>query len=366
MKFNLSKQILLEGLQTVIGVVPSRPALSILSNIKIVAKNNELTLMATDMDISISVIIPAAIEREGAATLPAKVLFNIVKGVSNNEISIELDDNHNARLSCGSFDGSLMGTSAEDFPEFPSSEGLEPIILEQLHIKNGLQRTEYCSAVNDTRHALNGVSMQLSNGALTFAATDGRRLAVQTNSVEGLGSLNFEYIIPQKTISELGKIVGDNGKITLKYGNNIVFFEAGSLILTSRLIEGTYPKYQQVIPTSYKTRISLPRQTFLEKINLVSLVANEDKQSTPVVRLVLKPGELEVSAQGANVGHTHERIAIEYAGEELTIAFNPEYLKAPLRSLNCESVNFDLTDSRTPGVIRYQDEFLCVLMPVRS
>lgn len=195
-----------------------------------------------------------------------------------------------------------------------------------------------------------------------MVATDGRRLALVDLEVEFPRSQEVDIIVPTKCVTELGRLLGEEGDVKMSVGENQIAFEVGGSLLVSKLIEGNYPNYRQVIPGEAKERITLERETFLNAVHRVSLLSSEKSNS---VKLVFSKNNIEIAANTPDVGEAHESLAVAYKGREFSIAFNPEFLQAPLRALPNDEIFLDLIDEMSPGVIKIQTPFLYVLMPMR-
>jgi DNA polymerase III subunit beta len=197
---------------------------------------------------------------------------------------------------------------------------------------------------------------------LTMVATDGRRLAMMEHEMEFPQSHEIEFIVPTKAVNELQRILGDEGEVIIKVTGSQAGFDMGNGLLVTKLIEGNYPNYRQVIPGEPKERISIERESFLRSVSRVSLLASEKSNS---VKLQFTQGNVEIVASSQDIGEARETLAIPYKGPNMTIAFNPEYLLAPLRNLTTDEVSLNLIDEISPGVIRVGTTFLYVLMPMR-
>ena len=362
MKFSVSKEKLLEGLQTVQNVVSTRTTLPILSNVLLQAEEGKLRFTTTDLDVGISGCVEAAIEKPGATTLPARRLAGIVRELPAAEVSIEVDSKNVASIRCGQSFFKIMGLPEEEFPPLPRFEGAKEFTLKQKDLRDGLKKTSYAISTDETRYVLNGILFSFKDNKLTMVATDGRRLALVDIEVEFPRSQEVEIIVPTKCVSELARLVSDDGEVKMTVGENQVAFEVKDTLLVSKLIEGNYPNYRQVIPGETKERISLERELFHNAVHRVSLLASEKSNS---VKLVFSKNNIEIAANTPDVGEAHESLPVNYKGREFSIAFNPEFLMAPLRALPEDEVFLDLIDEMSPGVIKVQTPFLYVLMPMR-
>lgn len=362
MKFSVSKEKLLAGLQTVQNVVSTRTTLPILSNVLLHAADGQLRLTTTDLDVGVSGVIDAQIDKPGATTLPARRLANIVRELPAAEVQIEIDAKNVASIRCGQSYFKILGLPEEEFPPLPKFEGAKTFTIHQQALRDALKKTSYAISTDETRYVLNGILFSFKENKLTMVATDGRRLALVDLEVEFPRSQEVEIIVPTKCVTELGRLLGDEGDVKMSVGENQIAFEIGGSLLVSKLIEGNYPNYRQVIPGEAKERITLERETFLNAVHRVSLLSSEKSNS---VKLVFSKNNIEIAANTPDVGEARESLAVAYKGREFSIAFNPEFLQAPLRALSNDEIFLDLIDEMSPGVIKIQTPFLYVLMPMR-
>ncbi len=362
MKFSVSKEKLLAGLQTVQNVVSTRTTLPILSNVLLHAADGQLRLTTTDLDVGVSGVIDAQIEKPGATTLPARRLANIVRELPAAEVQIEIDAKNVASIRCGQSFFKILGLPEEEFPPLPKFEGAKTFTIHQKALRDALKKTSYAISTDETRYVLNGILFSFKENKLTMVATDGRRLALVDLEVEFPRSQEVEIIVPTKCVTELGRLLGDEGDVKMSVGENQIAFEIGGSLLVSKLIEGNYPNYRQVIPGEAKERITLERETFLNAVHRVSLLSSEKSNS---VKLVFTKNNIEIGANTPDIGEARESLAVAYKGREFSIAFNPAFLQAPLRALPNDEIFLDLIDEMSPGVIKIQTPFLYVLMPMR-
>ena len=362
MKFSVSKEKLLAGLQTVQNVVSTRTTLPILSNVLLQAADDQLRLTTTDLDVGVSGAISAQVERPGATTLPARRLANIVRELPAAEIIVEVDSKNVASIRCGQSFFKILGLPEEEFPPLPKQSDARTFTIGQQILRDALKKTSYAISTDETRYVLNGILFSFKENKLTLVATDGRRLALVDLELEFPRSQEADIIVPAKAVTELGRLLGDEGDVRLSVEENQVAFQIGDTLLASKLIEGNYPNYRQVIPGEAKERVTLEREMFLAAVHRVSLLASEKSNS---VKLVFSKNNIEIAANTPDVGEARESLAVAYKGREFSIAFNPEFLQAPLRVLTNDEVYLDMIDEMSPGVIKIQSPFLYVLMPMR-
>jgi DNA polymerase-3 subunit beta len=386
MKINVTKDQVLDALQQVQNVVSTRTTLPILSNVLVRASGDTLELTTTDLDVGIQRKVSATVAQPGSTSLPARRLFSIVKELPANEIEIEMDEKNIASIRCGSSFFKIMGLPAEEFPPLPKLDGGKKFRIPQVALRDMLRKTSYAISNDETRYVLNGIYMGFKAEKLTVVATDGRRLALAEQDLEFPKANETEVILPTKAVNELGHILGEKGDVQITLTENQMAFEmhlpmAGAadaakgdgekgkaateppnLMLVSKLIEGTFPNYRQVIPTECKERVALERESLLNAVRRASLLCTEKANS---VRLQFGKNNLSIVAKSPDVGEAKESLAINYKGKELAVAFNPDYLIDPLRNLVNDEVYFEMTDELSPGVIKVNAPFIYVIMPMR-
>ena len=362
MKFSISKEDFLAALQQVQHVVSTRTTLPILSNVLLKAGKSGLELTTTDLDVGVSGVVGAEVEETGATTLPARRLATIIRELPADEVDVTVDEKNIAHIRSGPSYFKVMGLSAEEFPPLPQFTDSKEFKLEQSVLKECLRKTSYAISTDETRYVLNGILCSFKENMLTMVATDGRRLAMVEQELEFPQSHEVEIIIPTKAVNEIQRLLGDSGEVIMRASSNQVGFELGNYHLVSKLIEGNYPNFRQVIPSETRERIALEREPLLRTLARVSLLLNDKSNS---IKLHFGRDNLEVLASAADVGEARESLPILYKGTEMTIAFNPEFLMAPLRNLVSDEIHLHLIDEISPGVVRSGSNFLYVLMPMR-
>ncbi len=362
MKFSLAKQVFLDGLNKVVGVVSTRPSMPILSNVLLEAAEGELKLTATTMELTIQTKVPAMVEEPGAFTLPAKRLQNIIREMRDGEVKVELKGNSVA-VQSNRAKFNLYGLSADEFPQMPVFKEPREFEVPQGMLNKGLRYTEFAIADDDIRYVLNGVYACFQDGKLTLVATDGRRLALFENELEFPESQQVCVILRSRAVPELLRLLGESGTVQVRIATDQVAFDFDDTLLITKLITGSYPNYKQVIPNRYNERISMPAQELQEAVRRVALLAAEKKNT---VLFHITPGVMEVQSGSADVGDASEEVPIDYDGREFSITFNADYVIAPLKAVGENEVVIDLIDASSPGVMRVADEFLYVLMPMHS
>ena len=329
MKFSVAKEKLLEGLQQVQNVVSTRTTLPILSNVLLQAHGDEIHLTTTDLDVGVRGSCEADVEKEGATTLPARRLFNIVRELPSSEIQVDVNGKNAASIRSGQSFFKILGLPEEEFPPLPKFEDAKVVTIRQKDLRDGLRKTSYAISTDETRYVLNGVLFSFKDNKLTLVATDGRRLAMVEIELEFPRSHEADLIIPTKAVTELQRLLTDEGEIKVSMGSGQIAFDLNKTLLVSKLIEGNYPNYRQVIPSEAKERIKLERETFLNSLRRVSLLASDKSHS---IKLNFGKNNIDITATTPEVGEAKESIAVAYKGRDFSIAFNPEFLMAPLRA----------------------------------
>jgi len=288
--------------------------------------------------------------------------LGIVRELAAEQVEIEVDEKHAATLTCGAAFFKLTGLSEEEFPPLPPYQQGNVFTMEQKALKEMLQRTSYAASADETRYILNGTLMSFRGGKVTLVATDGRRMALSEQELEFPKENEIDLVVPTKAVNEVLRILKDEGTVKVYGAKNQVAFECGDVLLISKLLEGTYPNFRQVIPTQCEQRVTVERESFLAVVRRVAVLTTDRSMA---LRLRFAKNRLEISASSPDGGEARESMGVKYTGKELTVAFNPEYLMEPLRNLTSDEVYLEFTDELSPGVIKTDVPFIYVLMPIR-
>ena len=367
MKINITKEQIIAGLQAVQNVVSTRTTLPILSNVLIKADaKGRVEFTATDLDVTVACSVEAKVEKGGATTVPVKKLFGIVREL-NGEIEIETDDKNITSIRSGGSFFKIHGLAADEFPPLPNFKDDKKVNLSQETIRAMLKKTSFAVSTDESRYVLNGIFISLKDGKMTLVATDGRRLALVDEEVEISEQSAGEFIVPAKAVNELNRLLQEKGEVELKFGENQASFslknETGfSVLLITKLIEGNYPNYRQVIPGEAKERIPIVREELLAALRRAEIMTSEKANS---VKMTFGRNNLAITANSPEVGEARESLAVNYKGKEMAIAFNPRYLIDPLAALSEDEVFIELIDELSPGVLKINGAFLYVVMPMR-
>jgi DNA polymerase-3 subunit beta len=362
MKFKIAKTTLLDGLQKVQNIVGTRSTLPILANTLLKVEEKKLWLTTTDLDVTICCAVEAEVQKGGSTTLPVKRLSGIARELPEKTIEFEIDDKDVATLKCESSFFKIIGLKSDEFPPMPKTDTKYSYHLEQGVFKEMLRKTSYAASADETRYVLNGVLLNFKGGKLAMVATDGRRLALVEQEVEFPKEAEISAIVPSKTVNELLHTLADEGELKIRTSATQILFEFGDVVISSKLIEGTYPNFRQVIPAKCEERITVERETLLTSLRRVALLINDKSNAT---KLTFGKNKILISTITPDVGEARETVPVKYTGKEITVAFNPEFMMDPLRNLNNDEISIELTDDLSPGVIKCDIPFLYVLMPMR-
>lgn len=372
MKFKINRDHFSNGLAQVLNVVGSKATMPILSNVLIEAEKDHITLTTTNLDLGIRCKIKAEVKETGAVTLPVKRLATIVRELPNVDVGFDGSPNHQVKLTSGGSNFRIMGIGKEEFPPLPEFGDEKSFTLEQAELTSMLKSVSYAQSSDETRYILNGVYFNFKDGKLSLVATDGRRLALISKEMEVPAASSGSIILPAKTVGELLRMLDKGEKLKISFNDRRAAFQINtdrdtsglvdSIYLYSKVVEGNYPNYNQVIPKETHQRIKLERELFQQCVHRAALVCSEKSNS---VKIKLSSNLLEITAQSPDFGEAHESMAIAYSGPELQVAFNPQFIMDPLRALTKDEVFFEVKDEVSPGVFKTLDSFICVIMPVR-
>ena len=362
MKATVQTKDILEAVQKVQTVVSTKSTLSILSNVLIETMDNALVLTATDLQVGIRCKCEARLKKEGASTIPAKTLFAILRELPEGEVTLEINEKDIASITCGESYFRILGISKDEFPKLPEFLDKESFAVGQALLKNMLRKTIYAVAREDNRYALMGMDFIIANHVLTFVSTDGRRLSKISAELGADVKLKRDFIVPLKAVDELQKMLGEEGDVRIFLAKNQVAFQLDGVLLVSRLIDGTFPDYERVIPESSPEKVELDRRECFHMVRRAALLASDQ---TNLVRLAFSKGQLVMTSSSPELGEARVSMPAKYEGKDVEIAFNPDFLKDVLSSMDEDVIHIELTDSLSPGVVRGEGTFLHVLMPMR-
>lgn len=362
MKLVVNKDVLLDGLQKVQSIVATRSTLPVLYNVFLKAEKDRLWLTATDLEVTVRTSLEAKVARTGGTTVPARRFFSICRELPANEIEIDVDDKDVASVRAGAAFYKIIGIAEDEFPPLPKFQGNRSYSIDQKLFKTMLASTHYAASTDTSRPALSGVLASFKGGKLNMVATDGRRMALWEQELATTKETEGDYIIPAKTVGELLRSLGEEGDLRIQVAETQIAFEFGQMLVMSKLIDAAYPNFRQVIPTEQGERVSLEREMLLHAVRRVALLLSDKSNS---VTLTFGKDSLEVSASAADVGEATEKVSMKHRGKEMSIAFNPDFLMDPLKTLDSDEVSLELSNELSPAVLRSDKPFLYVIMPMR-
>lgn len=366
MKIKCDKENLLNGIQIAYSTTTSKSTLPILSNILLETKKDALRLTATDLDIGVTHDIGVNIEVEGAVTISAKRFFDIVKELpQDKEIIISAKKSNIVNIECENLFFKLIGLPKEEFPKLPEFKDRDSINIQQPTLKRMLMMTAFSMSYDQTRYVLNGALFVIGPKQIRVVATDGRRLS----TIESELPLPKEFeknpkkiIIPTKAILELLRVLGETGEAKIILNENQALFNLGQTTIVTRLVEGEFPNYEQVIPKEIKDKVKVSREGFLLAVKRASILTSQESQA---IKLEISKDKMVISKVTPELGESREELAVDYKGPELVVGFNPNYLMDALKNLNKDEIAFELSSPEKPGVIRTEDRYVYVVLPMQ-
>lgn len=372
MKFVIATQEFNYLISRCLNVVSSKMTIPILSNILIEAVNDELILTATDLTVGIRCFTDAKILEEGATTLPAKRLAQLVRELTVANIEVTTHENEVTEIVAGSSRFKLNGMNKSEFPALPALAEATQFKVPQKELKEMLFSTAFAVSREDTRYVLTGVFLHIANGEATFVGTDGKRLARAHLGVNTDKAFAANYIIPLKAVEEIQKNLSDEGDATIYLMADKIGIEASQALIITKLLSGDYPDVNRVIPEKSEVIVALHREELMTLLRQVSLFAGDTQNHS--VRFTFSEGELHLSANAMEIGEGRVSMPANYRGPKLEIAFNPHFFLDILRHSKAETVSVGVTDPYNPGVISDKEigatpvaaaTPLFVLMPMR-
>jgi DNA polymerase-3 subunit beta len=373
MKATLSTTTFLSELQTASRVASSRSAVQALSGVQLEAADDRLELRATDMEVGLRLSLAATVSSPGSVVLPARLLLDIIRSLPSSAATLELAvREQDVELACGTAVFRLRTLRSEDFPRLPEPPSGEIVKLDAPAFVDTVARVARSASRDDTRPILTGILVSASDNSLRMVATDSYRLSVKTTTLETQVTTPFEANVPARALQELARIAQQAAAEEIgvaRLENQIVFTldgaedGTGGAVLSSRLIDGQFPNYQQLLPDSADHELRVAREELADVVRRVSLLA----QKNAPLRLGFSAGELRVSAQTPDIGEAHETLPLPFAGEPFEIGFNPEFFRDGLESLESDEVLIKLTSPLRPGLIESADGsgFVYLVMPIR-
>ncbi len=372
MKVLAQQDALQRGLNIVGRAVATRSTLPQTSHVYLGTDNGRLRLAATNLEIAITCWVNSTIEEEGAITIPARLLTEFVASLPNSEISIGVAPrSRQALITCTRNEATISGMDADDFPPIPTIGDGETVLLEPTALHNAIDHVVFAAATDDSRPVLTGVNIQLGEEKLTFAAADGFRLAVFDLEIAKAPSETIEIIVPARALQEVGRLLADQDEpveLQINTARSQVLFRMANIELTAQLIQGTFPTYNQLIPSEYQTRAVVDAAEFLQEVRTAAVFARD---GSGIVRLVVSPGtegpgKVAIAARAEEQGDHQGEMDANVEGDEAKVAFNSRYLQDVLQVLGSGQVRLESTGPSNPGVFRPvgSENYVHVIMPM--
>ena len=365
MKFSLKKEDIIGELQLLQGIVEKRNTMPILANILINAKEGELELTGTDLEVGMRTHFPAKIDEPGAITISGKKLFEIVRSLSvGKDVVFKEGEDQMMEITSGMSEFKVLCLPKEDYPQVPEPKFEKNIVLPLEKIKEMIECV-YCAITQEQRYYLNGALMILQDNSVEMVSTDGHRLAYTKMDEEGL-TIGDEIrgIISKKTLSELRKF--ENESLEFDLDDNNLFFKVDNRTLMSRVIEGKFPNYEAVIPKENPNSLVLPREEILDAIRRVSLLSTERSRG---IRFSLEQDQLRLFSSNPEIGEARDKLEIDYKGDKIEIGFNAQYIMDFLTTAKSDNVRFELSDENGAVLMKPEGDeeiaYSYVLMPMK-
>ncbi|WP_267201143.1 DNA polymerase III subunit beta [Limosilactobacillus kribbianus] len=378
MNFTINRTAFISQLNNVLRAISSKTTIPILTGLKMVIDKEQIVLTGSNSDITIESVINATdpdyelnVEEPGAIVLPARFFSEIVKKLPDKQVTIEVTDGFQADITSGTAKFQINGQDAENFPHLPEVETDRTITLPNDVLKEVIRQTVIAVSKQESRPILAGIHITLHDGLLTAVATDSHRLAQRKVQLEYVSGIDFDVIIPGKSMNELSGMISDvDEDVQVQVTENQILFIFGNTHFYSRLLEGNYPETSQLIPETADTTMEVDAGTFLASIERASLLSHESRND--VVKLTLKPSEnlVRISSDSPDIGTVEEEVATNALdGADLEISFNPNYMKDALRSFGQSAIKISFTSPLRPFTLvptEDQENFVHLITPVRT
>ncbi|MDQ1443729.1 MAG: polymerase subunit beta [Acidimicrobiaceae bacterium] len=365
MKFRCERDVLVEALGTAQRAVASRGgALPVLSGVRLEVAGGSLHVAGSDLDLTIQVTVSVSGETDGVVVLPARLAADIVRALEPGAVMLDATDDE-VRITSGRSNFAVRLLPAADFPRLPvPGDQADAVTLSASELNEALRQVVRAASSDDARPILTGVLMTAEEGGLRLVATDSYRLAVRDLPGTTVLREGQKVLVPSKALTELQRLLSGAEQVTLRLAEHDATFEVGNVRLTSRLIEGEFPNYRQLIPSSYPNRLIVEKEPLLDAVRRVKLLVRD---ATTPVRIALRPDGIELTVITTEVGQAVEDVDAKFEGGEMTVAFNPAYLIDGVEAVAGDEILLETIDALRPAVIRPTEgsEYLYLLMPVR-
>lgn len=369
--FSINREEFLQGLSRVQNIVERKNTVPILSNVLIDGTGDKLKMLATDMEVGISGFIEASIKSQGSVTLSARKLFEIIKELpAESTVTVQVKEDNVSEITCGNSSFELKGLPADDYPSLPTYEDGNFLTLNAENFKDMIKKTIYAASTDETRYNLTGILFEMEeedgNGVLRLVATDGHRLAKVEKRAEGNIRPGESVVIPRKSLNEVRRLLeeGSDEMVEVDFQKQHGVFRKDSIVLTTRLIDMSFPNWKQVVPEEKAFVAEADRESMIHAIRRVSLLSSERSRA---VKFAFSGGTVTIHINNPDLGTATETVPITYGGDDVEVTFNARYMLDALTSMNTETVELGLKDELSPCVVsqKGQEDYLSVIMPMR-
>ena len=364
MKIECTQNNLQKGLAFVSRSVGTRTTMPVLANVLLKTEGGRLRLSATDLEIGVSVFVGSKVDKEGAVTLPARLLSEFVANNNDEKIVINVDGEQ-ASVSSAHYSAKIKGINASEFPNIPEISPDFEVEVGALDFRDAINQTVFAASIDDTRPILSGVLIKAEENNLKMVATDSFRLAEKTISLEKKVTRKTQVVVPARTMVELVRLLdGSEEKVRLRVGENQVAFIIGDIYLVSRVIEGAFPDYEQIIPAEVPVHSKVKRRELVDAMKVSTLFARDNANN---VKIKVSSMQIEILATSPQLGENTSRVDAKTTGDELEIAFNAKYILDTLMVMKGEEVDMGFVGKINPCVFKspHDKTFLCIIMPLR-
>jgi DNA polymerase-3 subunit beta len=365
MKILCKKEDLITGVNTVQRAVSSKNTHPILQGIRLRTEDSNLWFEATDLEIGIRCKVPVNILEEGEVVLPARLFSEITRKLPDTEIKIESVDN-NINIFYDNSDFAINGYDPEEYPEIAETSSTDEIEIPADLFKNMIRQTIFACALEETRPVFTGILLEIEQENISLVSTDTHRLACSNALIAG-NDKEFRGIIPSKTMQEISRLLNDDGILNIKCNNSKVTFNFDTVQILTRLIEGQFPSYKQIVPQSCNTKLHVNSRKLMDTVERASLLSKDNYLKTNTVRFNIENSQININ-QYSELGKISEQIDVDQDGEDVAISFNAKYILDILKVVETENIIMETSGSFSPCIFRPEnnDDYLCLVLPLRN
>ena len=362
-KLSFEKDHLMNGINIVLKAVPSKTTMPILECILIDAVSDEIKLTGNDMELGIETIVEGTIEEKGKVALDAKIFYEIIRRLPDNDVTIKTDDKYAATITCEKAKFNIPGKSGEDFAYLPMIERDEPLTISQYTLKNMIYQTIFSIAVNDNNKLMTGELFEIKDNCLKIVSLDGHRIAIRKMPLKKDYS-DRKVVVPGKTLNEISKILSGemDDVVSIFFTNNHILFEFDQTMVVSRLIEGEYFRIDQMLSSDYETKVTINKKEFLDCIERATILIRENDKKPLILNVGDNTMELKLNS---SFGSMNAELMIHKTGKDIMIGFNPKFLIDALRVIDDEEINIYMMNPKSPCFIKDEDAtYIYLILPV--